>query len=249
MNNRLIVRTCLAAAAALLFMGCSSGTPAGPKLNPTTGSHPATWLNDHWSAYLQNPASCVTCHGSTTTPSATPNNVAPSCFTCHPNPNNPNHPANWATGTTPAHGLAAMGFPGANFNPAAVTFPMSGFNSCTPCHAQNDANGNPDFTNPLGITPSCLTSGCHASAAPFAPHSLVSSTVNSYLWGAGAGTGSNMPNHDQVDPSNAPTCALCHTYSATTPNPNNAGLVPVVPAPASAAPGCANGTLCHSARF
>ena len=247
MDNRLMIRTLIAAAATLAFMGCTSGTSTAPTVNPVTGQHPANWKTNHWSAYLQNPDSCTACHGSTTDATAS-NPAAPSCFTCHPN--GPHHPANWNSDpNVPAHGLAAMGAAGAAFNAAAPSFPMQGFNSCTPCHAQtNAATGNPDFTNPLGITPSCLASGCHSNAAPFAPHALVSNTINSYLWGAGTGTGAKMPNHDQVDVSNVGTCVLCHAYSSTTANPNNP-ISPVAPATPGTQPGCYNGTLCHSGSF
>jgi hypothetical protein len=201
MSKRLMVRTFLAAAAALAFWGCSSGVAEAPKFNPTTGQHPAAWTENHWSEYLKNPDSCKPCHGSTTDPAAAGGTSKVSCFGCH-HPAGPHHPAGWAD---PAqHGRA-----GAQAAPNGQTFfKGTGFASCTPCHGS-------DYTIPVGIAPSCKK--CHTTA----PHPAKPWTDGSSLL---------HPNHFMTDTSNVGECLKCHALGANSdikPNPPApAGTVP-----------------------
>jgi hypothetical protein len=227
MNQSLLVRTFFTAAAVLLSWGCTSSSNSGaPSLNPLTGQHPSDWITNHWSAYLQDGAQCETCHGSASVQPTTPPVSGVTCFGCH-HPNGPNHDAaTWTApgSVTPAHGLAAMAAAAPAFNPAAPVFANQGFASCTPCHGAlyNDASG--------GLAVSCYS--CHTTA----PHPPTP-------WGAGLGLPDTQPRHDLVDPSNAPECAKCHA------NGQNSTITPTPPAPAGTAPGCFNGTLCHTSSF
>ena len=185
MNDGLFVRTLLAAAVTLVLLGCSTATPQAPQLNANVGQHPATWTQDHWSAYLKNPQSCTPCHGSTLDPAAAGGTSQVSCFGCH-HPNGPHHSTGWAA---PAqHGrlgaqLASNGQTG---------FAGTGFAACTKCHGS-------DYASPVGITPSCLA--CHSKA----PHpNLPWTSPASGL----------LVNHDQTDQSNVNECVKCHTLGA-----------------------------------
>jgi hypothetical protein len=222
MKTRLLFRTLLAAAAALLVVGCASSTAGAPQQNPVTGAHPADWLATHFSAYTLDPASCLPCHGSAADPTQAGGTSQVSCFGCH-HPNGPNHPANWADRAQ--HGRLGAQAPYNSANPLG----MMGFASCTPCHGAN-------YVTPIGAAPSCETAGCH----PLAPHGIPP-------WGAGVTPPVNpatSADHDQTDPSNAAECYKCHAYSAAG-NPNNPpNPVPAAPAP-GAAPSCFNNTLCH----
>lgn len=220
MNKPFLIRTFLAAAAALAILGCSSSAnPGAPKQDPVTGAHPATWLaQDHWQEYLKNPSACTPCHGSTTDAAAAGGTSQVSCFGCH-HPSGPNHPAGWAD---PMH----HGRLGAQAAADASAFSMKGMQSCQPCHGA-------DYRSALGVTPSCYS--CHTRAPhPDAP------------WGATnpPADGTTAPSHDRTDPSNAPACFQCHAAGS----PNNA-INPVTPAPAGTTPGCFNGTMCHTKSF
>jgi len=216
MNKRLIVRTLLAAAAALAFVGCTSttSTQLTTTTNPVTGLHPANWQMTHYSAYLEAPTSCVPCHGSTTDAGGAAGTSQVSCFGCH-HPSGPNHPAGWVDHFQ--HGRLGAQAPA---NPA--DFSMQGMASCQICHGQ-------DYNTPVGVTPSCYA--CHNRAPhPNAP------------WGATnpPADGSVSSSHDRTDPSNAPACIQCHA-AGSTHNPVN----PPTPAPAGTVPGCFNNTMCH----
>jgi hypothetical protein len=223
MKNGLIVRTFLAAAA-MLLLGCASGGGSAPAQDPNTGQHPATWVTTHWSAYIQNPSQCTSCHGSAATQPTTAVLSGQTCFACH-HTDGPNHPATWnAPVPTPDHGLAAMAVAAPAFDPGAPAFPNQGFASCTPCHGAL-------YNNPTGTyAPSCFS--CHTTA----PHPAKP-------WGAGLGLPATQPRHDLADPSNAPECAKCHTLGA------NSDIKPVTPAAPNTPPGCFNGTLCHNSSF
>ena len=225
MNKHVLVRTLLAVAAVGAFLGCSTANQAQPKINPTTGVHPATWVaTDHWSEYLKNPASCSPCHGSATDPTQAGGTSNVTCFQCH-HVNGPQHPGNWAD---PAqHGAAAK----AAYDP--TQFSMKGFASCTPCHG-SDYNS-PVASTPVGFTPSCYA--CHKNS----PHA-------SAPWGY---TGQAVPpvsDHSTTDLSNLPECFKCHYYGSAI---NLALALPaglnVNPA-TTGTPGCYNGTMCHGTK-
>jgi hypothetical protein len=83
----------------------------------------------------------------------------------------------------------------------------------------------PNYTD--GIAVSCKS--CHTTA-PHPPKPWIDSTgVNS--------------THTATNQANAPACAQCHTGGA------NSDIQPITPAPAGTAPGCFNGTLCHTTGF
>lgn len=215
MKTGLIAKTFFAAMAALAIVGCSStASNNAATLNPATGQHPATWQATHWSEYLKNPDGCKPCHGSTTDTAAAGGTSGVSCFGCH-HPNGPHHPAGWASASQ--HGrLGAQGAPN-----GATFFQGKGFASCTPCHGT-------DYTNPVGITPSCKA--CHTKAPhPNKPWQSGLSPLN--------------PNHDKTDYANAAECVKCHALGA------NSDITPQPPAPAGTTPGCFNGTLCHTTKF
>jgi len=183
----------------------------------------------------------VTCHGGVTTPPVTAPTSGLTCFNCH-HPDGPAHSSDWGGKSSaqpiPPHGAAAILAAGAPFNLASPVFPdplsgLTGMASCVPCHGPlyngTDLTGTIPNNTAAGGAPSCYA--CHTTAPhPPAP------------WGAGLGLPATQPNHDQVDPSNASECVKCHALGANT----NPAITPVVPAPAGTAPGCFNGTLCHS---
>ena len=217
MNKHMIASTFLAAALALVFLGCSSSSSKAPSLNPTSGQHPATWLQTHWVNYVTNPAACVACHGSTTDPAAAGGVAQVSCFTCHPN--GPGHPTGWEDHLQ--HGRL-----GAQALADATPFSMKGMASCTVCHGADYATG-------VGTTVSCYA--CHTRAPhPNAP------------WGATnpPPDPTAHSSHDHTDPSNAPECFTCHAAGSAI---NVAlGIVNPVPAASANAPrGCYNNTMCH----
>jgi predicted CxxxxCH...CXXCH cytochrome family protein len=95
----------------------------------------------------------------------------------------------------------------------------SGFSFCQTCHGS-------DFFGGLAQK-SCLNAaGCHGANVN-APHSPKP-------WRGSIRT------HTNVDPGNAPVCALCHTNGA------NSSVQPS-PFASGTAPGCFNNTLCHAA--
>jgi Zn finger protein HypA/HybF involved in hydrogenase expression len=216
MRNHLIIRTLGAVAATLLFWGCSSGNSGAPAQNPTAGTHPANWVNTHWSDATSNPASCVQCHGSATIQASSGGISGQTCFACH-HLNGPEHPTGWKDRAQ--HGrLGAQ----AKYD---VAFTMQGFADCTPCHGT-------DYNTTLSSNvPSCYT--CHTKAPhPNAP------------WGVGnaASLAATQSSHDQTDPSNAAQCFTCHQNNSVI----NQGLkMPVLTPAAGAEPGCFNSTMCH----
>jgi len=181
MQNHPIVRALGAAAATLLLWGCSSANSGAPAQNPTSGQHPANWVNTHWSDATTNPASCVPCHGSATDSTNAGGTSGVSCFACH-HLSGPSHPQNWSDWSQ--HGLVGAE---AKYN---VAFTMQGFTDCTPCHGT-------DFKTTLSSNvPSCYA--CHTKAPhPDAPWMTSPTTLSA-------------PNHDQTDPSNAGQCITCH---------------------------------------
>jgi hypothetical protein len=216
MRKHMIVRALVTAAATLLFLGCSSSNSSAPQLNPTSGQHPANWVQNHWSAATTNGSSCVPCHGSTTDQTQAGGTSGVSCFACH-HLNGPSHPANWADRAQ--HGrLGAQ----AKYN---VPFTMQGFADCTPCHGTDYA------TTVSSNVPSCYT--CHTKAPhPDAPWGVTTPLPNI----------ATSSSHDQTDPTNAPECFKCHQTGSTINT--TLGLTPLTPA-AGAEPGCFNNTMCH----
>ena len=181
----LMVRTCLAAALALVFMGCSSSNSSAPQLN-AQGQHPADWVATHWISFNQNKNQCAPCHGSYTDATSTGGTTGINCFSCHaqqtPVVYAPNHPAGWQTvGNVPFHGTYAK-------QVASLT---GGFGHCAACHGSL-------YNNADGTTASCMT--CHTNA----PHP-------DKPW---HGTTADGTNHANTDPSNAAECAKCHANGA-----------------------------------
>ncbi len=85
------------------------------------------------------------------------------------------------------------------------------------CQTCHGANFNGGFTN-------TRCSSCHGGSAPH-PTSWITGTYT----------------HENTNPANAAVCALCHTNGANSP------IAPPSPqAAAGTAPGCFNGTLCHT---
>lgn len=220
MRTSLMFRSLLAAAATLLFYGCSSGNGAAPSLNPATGQHPANWQNIHYSAYLANPASCTPCHGSATDASAAGGTSGVSCFTCHPN--GPNHPSGWSA-------FMQHGRNGAQLATNSSLQNMAGFATCKVCHGSDYNTG----ISGVGPTASCYA--CHTKAPhPDAPWGATNPPANPAI----------AVSHDQTDASNAPECYTCH-YAGSAIN-QNLGITTLTPA-AGAQPGCFNSTMCHGA--
>jgi hypothetical protein len=136
---KLMVRTFFAVAIAVLFWGCTTSNSQAPQFSATQAAHPATWVDNHWSAYLMNPNQCRTCHGSDLTGGVS----GVTCFQCH-HPNGPSHQPGWEL-------PAQHGRNGAQLAPSTTT----GFASCTQCHGST-------YNNPVGTTPSCQS--CHTKA-------------------------------------------------------------------------------------
>ncbi len=201
---------CAAVALGLVaLLGCAgSATTGAPSFNGATGAHPAGWIDNHWEAFIQNPSQCSTCHGSTSDPAASGGIAQVSCFTCHAN--GPWHPQGWADPSQ--HGRNGAQLAPDPSNPLA----MAGFAHCARCHGS-------EYTNPIGITPSCES--CHTHA-PHPDKPWVGTTVD-------------QPNHVFTDAGNAPECFKCHAGGA------NSDMKPATPAPAGTEPGCFNNTMCH----
>ncbi len=142
-----MIRSAWAVVFAVLMVGCSGSNADAPEFNPTTGQHPAGWVQSHWAEYVKHPGQCGTCHGSTADPATAGGTSKVSCFTCHAQ--GIDHPAGWAD---PAqHGRA-----GAQMAPSADPKVMAGFAHCAKCHGDDYAGGL------SGI--SCR--GCHQVNAP-----------------------------------------------------------------------------------
>jgi len=150
-----MIHTFVAAAFTLLLLGCSGTSTDAPQFDTSTGQHPKTWLQTHYVEFLNHPAQCTTCHGSTTDKASAGGVSGVSCFTCHPN--GPSHQAGWETPSK--HGrLGAM--------PAPTT--TVGFAACTKCHGST-------YDNPVGTTPACTA--CHTKA-PHPSKPWVGATVD-----------------------------------------------------------------------
>ncbi len=199
--------------------------------------------------------SCFTCHGvsaphppkpwrgSPYTHATTDTANAPVCALCHfpGSPNNPaNHPATPApAGTAPGcfnntlcHAEAAAPHPvGASWvatSPAAQPHGISakatpgataGYAYCQACHGTG--------TNFSGGSSGVSCYPCHGPTSN-SPHASQWRTGDTYV-------------HTTTAEGNASVCAYCHRDGANSPI-----AAPSPPAPASTAPGCFNGTLCHA---
>jgi hypothetical protein len=191
--------------------GCFNAT-----LCHSIGAHPAaTWLQDHWSAFLQNPAQCSSCHGSTTDPTQAGGISRVSCFSCHTS-GVLIHPAAAVWAAPGQHGtLGAMLAPVAT-NDTTVPV-MAGFAHCAKCHGSS-------FDGGLAAV-SCMS--CHTTA-PHPPKPWLADTAAVPVSG-----------HDNTNVANLPVCMGCHQNGA------HSDVKPVNPAPAGTPPDCTNGTLCH----
>ena len=83
----------------------------------------------------------------------------------------------------------------------------------------------PNYTD--GLAPSCKS--CHTTA-PHPPKPWMDPT-------------GVKPSHMATNQANAAACLQCHKLGA------NSDIQPLVPAPDGTAPGCFNGTLCHTTGF
>jgi hypothetical protein len=140
----LLVRTCFAAAVALI-MGCAKGNSGAVAVN-NLGQHPADWVQTHWVSFNQNKEACTVCHGSYSVQAQSGGTSGVTCFQCH-HSNGPLHPATWPD---PAqHGATAKLAP-------SLT---GGFSHCAACHGSLYSE---PLTKPGGQTYSCFT--CHSRA-------------------------------------------------------------------------------------
>lgn len=180
----------------LALWGCSSGSGDAPAIDPTTGRHPANWIETHWVEFRNDRDKCVVrCHGSYLDAAQSGGISGVSCFSpnrgaqvCHAT-GPAGHPAGW--GAADQHGRS-----GAMAAPAVA----AGFAYCSRCHGVLFDNG-----------PARSCFACHTNAPhPDAP------------W---HGTTASGTNHIFVDQGNAPECAKCHangansTLQPTTPAP------------------------------
>lgn len=147
----------------------------------------STWIQNHWSDYVKDPAQCVACHGSTTNPAQAGGVARVSCFTCHPN-GVLQHPTNWALSSQ--HGASALLAPVATLAPAVPV--QQGFVHCAKCHGS-------DFSGGLSNV-SCKA--CHTKA----PHPAKP-------WLAFSGT-TLLRGHDVLEPGNLVSCVQCHAAGA-----------------------------------
>lgn len=210
-----MVVTCIAVVLGGMALGCSGSATQAPAFDAATGAHPAGWIQNHWEAFIKNPTQCATCHGSTSDPGQSGGIAKVSCFTCHAN--GPWHPQGWSDPSQ--HGRNGAMLAPSTSDPVA----MAGFAHCAKCHGS-------EYTNPIGVTPSCTS--CHTKA----PH------PDKTVWAAVPPT-VDQPNHYFTDAANAPECFKCHA------NGNNSDLKPATPAAPGAEPGCFNNTMCHGGRF
>ena len=204
-----MVVTCIAVVLGGMALGCSGSATQAPAFDAATGAHPAGWIQNHWEAFIKNPTQCATCHGSTSDPGQSGGIAKVSCFTCHAN--GPWHPQGWSDPSQ--HGRNGAMLAPSTSDPVA----MAGFAHCAKCHGS-------EYTNPIGVTPSCTS--CHTKA-PHPDKPWVSSVAGE-------------PNHVYTNQANAAECAKCHA------NGNNSDMKPSTPAPVGTEPGCFNGTLCHT---
>jgi len=130
-RTKYMMGSCFALALALLAWGCAGTAGKAVPLEPATGQHPVTWLQDHWASYIKTPDQCRTCHGSTSDPAQAGGISKVSCFDCH---TAVNHPANWAA--PGQHGRL-----GAQLPPSADPKAMVGFAHCAKCHGDDYSGG------------------------------------------------------------------------------------------------------------
>jgi len=142
----LMVRTSVAAAIAVLFLGCSSSNSQAPQVS-AQAVHPTDWVTSHPAAFYQNPAQCTTCHGSYSDPTAAGGTSQMSCFQCH-HPNGPAHPIGWEAGNQ--HGLMGA---------MAAPSDSSGMLYCQTCHGTDYVSG------PANSCLSCHTTAPHPPTA------------------------------------------------------------------------------------
>jgi hypothetical protein len=110
---------------------------------------------------------------------------------------------------------AQHGRQGAQLAPSTDPMAMAGLAHCAKCHGS-------DFRGGLANS-SCMT--CHTKAPhPDRPWRSLNPVAS---------------NHDATNINNAAQCFACHANGA------NSTVVPATPAPAGAAPGCYNATMCH----
>jgi hypothetical protein len=245
------VRTYVAVAIALIFMGCAKGNSSAPQFS-SAAAHPADWSATHWVAFNQNHAQCTTCHGSYTVAADSGGIAKVSCFGCH-HPNGPLHPAGWPD---PAqHGATAKQAP-------SLT---AGFSHCSACHG--NLYDSP-LSVPGGATFNCFT--CHSKAPhPDKPwHGTTASGTNHASADPGNAAecakchlnGSNLdPNdlafHGTAPAGTAPGCfnnTLCHGnnpgHIAGWANPLQHGFLGAMATP-GATTGYAYCGTCHGTSF
>jgi hypothetical protein len=116
-------------------------------------------------------------------------------------------------------------------------------------HGRNGAQLAPNpaesATNILAMSGFAKCTKCHGSSYDNGP-ALSCKTCHTKAPHPGrpwTGTTLSQPNHVQTDIANAPECAKCHAGAA------NSTLKPLSTPPAGTAPGCFNGTLCHTTRI
>jgi hypothetical protein len=203
---KLLIRTLLSAALMLVVWGCTStANEQAPKFSPVRAQHPSDWLPTHYAEFIKTPDQCKTCHGQDLKGGVS--NVT--CFQCH-HPAGPSHLDGWEAGNQ--HGRL-----GAQAAPSST----SGFLYCQKCH------GPTNFTDPIGVSPSCMQ--CHTKA----PHP--SRPWSNADW--------SKSTHVKTDQGNVTVCANCHKAGA------NSTLKPAITPPAGTQPGCFNNTLCHGQGF
>lgn len=185
--GRHIAKASCAGALVIVCWGCAQSADKAPQLNPTTGKHPANWVQIHWAEYIKDPSQCASCHGSTTDSAASGGIAKVSCFICHTA--GVGHPPGWSEPTQ--HGqLGAKAAPSVTREIDGVVVPGAGFAYCTKCHGSTYDNG------PANSCKSCHTKAPH----PDRPW---------YNWWFGSGL-----SHTTTNTGNASECFKCHANGA-----------------------------------
>ncbi len=221
-SQSMIVKGLIAITFAFSLWGCSTKNDKAPLFDPTTGKHPAGWVDpltggSHPQAFFADSVQCMACHGSITDLQGGISRV--SCgsasfngITCHGG--GPGHPTGWRDPSL--HGAAAKSQPGL----------ATGFSSCQYCHGADFAGG---ISKVSCFSASTGTGSCHGVNAPHSPKPwrTYPAPIHTNTVDDGAGL-------------NAAACALCHTAG------NNLATT-IIPTPTyvSGKPGCFNSTLCH----